>query len=60
MNSFVTLGTNRLIQLTKNDQNELCTPNIQMSEDDKSRAGHFRYFLIFSIIKNDFLHVLSS
>ena len=25
-----------------------------------SRAGHFRYFLIFSLIKNDFLHFLSS
>ena len=25
-----------------------------------SRAGHFRYFLIVSIIKNDFLHFLSS
>ena len=24
------------------------------------RAGHFRYFLIFSIIKNHFLHFLSS
>ena len=24
------------------------------------RAGHFRYFLIFSITKNDFLHFLSS
>ena len=24
------------------------------------RAGHFRYFLIFSLIKNDFLHFLSS
>ena len=24
------------------------------------RAGHFRYFLIFSIIKNDFLHFASS
>ena len=23
-------------------------------------AGHFRYFLTFSIIKNDFLHSLSS
>ena len=26
----------------------------------KSRAGHFRYFFIFSIIKSDFLHFLSS
>ena len=25
-----------------------------------NRAGHFRYFLIFSITKNDFLHLLSS
>ena len=25
-----------------------------------NRAGHFRYILIFSIIKNDFLHFLSS
>ena len=25
-----------------------------------ARAGHFRYFLIFSIIKNYFLHFLSS
>ena len=25
-----------------------------------TRAGHVRYFLIFSIIKNDFLHFLSS
>ena len=24
------------------------------------RAGHFRYFLIFSIIKNDFLQFLSN
>ena len=24
------------------------------------RAGHFRYFLVFSLIKNDFLHFLSS
>ena len=24
------------------------------------RAGHFRYFVIFSLIKNDFLHFLSS
>ena len=24
------------------------------------RAGHFPYFLIFSIMKNDFLHFLSS
>ena len=24
----------------------------------KDRAGHFRYFLTFSIIKNDFLHFL--
>ena len=24
------------------------------------RAGHFRYFLNFSLIKNDFLHFLSS
>ena len=24
------------------------------------RAGHFRYFLTFSITKNDFLHFLSS
>ena len=24
------------------------------------RAGHFTYFLIFSIIKDDFLHILSS
>ena len=23
-----------------------------------NRAGHFRYFLIFSILKNDFLHFL--
>ena len=23
-----------------------------------TRAGHFRYFLIFSLIKNDFLHFL--
>ena len=22
------------------------------------RAGHFRYFLVFSLIKNDFLHFL--
>ena len=27
---------------------------------DHCRAGHFRYFLIFSQIKNDFLHFLSS
>ena len=26
----------------------------------RGRAGHFRYFLIFSIIKNEFLHFLSS
>ena len=25
-----------------------------------TRAGHFRYFLIFSLVKNDFLHFLSS
>ena len=24
------------------------------------RAGHYRYFLLFSLIKNDFLHYLSS
>ena len=24
------------------------------------RAGHFQYFFIFSMIKNDFLHFLSS
>ena len=24
------------------------------------RAGHFRYFLIFSLIENDFLYFLSS
>ena len=27
---------------------------------DNCRDGHFRYFLIFSLIKNDFLHFLSS
>ena len=30
-----------------------CTPKI-------TRAGHLRYFLIFSLIKNDFLHFLTS
>ena len=27
---------------------------------DKRRAGHFRYFFIFSIIKSDFLHFFSN
>ena len=27
---------------------------------EESRAGHFRFFKIFSLIKNDFLHFLSS
>ena len=30
------------------------------SQSVTSRAGHLRYFLIFSIVKNDFLHFLSS
>ena len=32
------------------------TPEIEI----RSRAGHFRYFLIFSLKKNDFFHFLSS
>ena len=27
---------------------------------ENDRAGHFLYFLIFSLIKNDFFHFLSS
>ena len=30
------------------------------SNEQEIRAGHFRFFKTFSLIKNDFLHFLSS
>ena len=38
------------------------SPLVKVEEciDLSARAGHFWYFLIFSITKNDFLHFLSS
>ena len=50
------------------DENSSCRPRrpnlinfpIFNEIQNESRAGHFRYFLIFSLIKNDFFHFLSS
>ena len=33
---------------------------VVLSQAQSRRAGHFRYFLLFTIIKIDFLHFLSS
>ena len=41
----------------KNTGYEVACPYAEISS---TRAGHFQYFLIFSLIKNDFLHFLSS
>ena len=38
----------------------LSTYNTSAEQTNRLRAGHFRYFLIFSIIRNDFLHFVSS
>ena len=45
------------------EQKETCVQLAHVPELKQSpwyRAGHFRYLLIFSIIKNDFLHFLTS
>ena len=46
------------------DEEAICMPTalagegkIVKMEPAKFRAGHFRYFLIFSLIKNDFFSV---
>ena len=42
-------------QVANNDHFNPLLPKARNSEVSKStRAGHFRYFFIFSIIKNDF------